>query len=165
MPGSLETFHSLTTFHLGDSSGILQDNVRRPEALVLCSPSEHIFCCTLLILQCACVNEWNALLETSEEPWSAIPEWSHMAYGRNLLGVYNGLPIPRGTQCLLWELTRNGHSVWTELSFLGQTFQSVWPFHNSFGIRSTNLMCHITDFQGACDLYCYCVLWLKFQTW
>ena len=27
-----------------------------------------------------------------------------------------------------------------ELSFLGQTFRSLWPFHNSLGIRSTNLI-------------------------
>ena len=38
------------------------------------------------------------------------------------------------------ELTRNGQSMWTELSFLSQTFQSLWPFHNSLGIRSTNLI-------------------------
>ena len=49
--------HSETTFHLGGSSGILQDKVRMLGALVLCSPNEHIFCCTLLTLWCACVNE------------------------------------------------------------------------------------------------------------
>ena len=31
----------------------------------------------------------------------------------------------RGTQCLLSELTRNGQSMWTELSFLSQTFWSL----------------------------------------
>ena len=134
-------------------------------ALVLCSLSEHVFCCALLTLRCACVNEWHALREASEEPCSAVPLWSHMAYGRNLSGVYTDMPLPRGTQCLLREPTRNGQSVWTELSFLRQTFWSLWPFHNSLGIRSTNLICWIIDFQGTCDLCCYCVLWLRSQTW
>ena len=50
-------FHgSATTFHLGVSSGILQDKVRMLlRALVLCSPSKRVFCCTLLTLQGACV--------------------------------------------------------------------------------------------------------------
>ena len=131
---------STTTFHLGGSSGILQDKVRMLGALVLCSLSEHVFCCALLTLPCACVNEWQALREASKGPCSAVPQWSHTAYGRNLSGHYTDLPMPRGTQCLLREPTRNGQSVWTELSFLGQTFRSLWPFHNSLGIRSTNLM-------------------------
>ena len=84
------------------SSGILQDKVRMLGALVLCSLSEHVFCCAVLILWFACVNEWNALCEASEEPCSEVPRWSHTAYGRNLLGVYTDLPMPRGTQCLLW---------------------------------------------------------------
>ena len=134
-------------------------------ALVLCSPSEHVFCCTLPTLWCGCVNEWHALCEASEEPCSAVPEWSHMAYGKNLSGVYTDPPMPRGTQCLLQGQTRNGQSVWTELSFLSQTFWSLWPFHNSLGIRSTNLIYQIIDFQGTCDLCCYCVLLLRSQTW
>ena len=80
-PRILESFHSATTFHLGGSSGILQDKVRMLGALVLCSPGEHVFCCTLLTLQCTCVNEWNALSEASEEPCSVVPWWSHTAYG------------------------------------------------------------------------------------
>ena len=156
---------STTTFHPGGSSGILQDKVRILEALVLCSLSEHVFCCALRTLPCACVNEWHALREASKEPCSAVPRWSHRAYGRNLLGRYTDLPMPRGTQCLLREPTRNAQSVWTALSFLSQTFQSLWPFHNSLGIRSTNLIYRIIDFQRTCDLYCYCVLWLRSQTW
>ena len=155
---------STTIFHLGGSSRILQEKVRMLGALVLCSLSEHVFCCALLTLRCACVNERHALREASKEPCSAVPLWSHMAYGRNLSGVYTDMPLPRGTQCLLREPTRNGQSVWTELSFLGQAFQSLWPFHNSLGIRSTNLIYWILDFQGTCDLYCYCVLWLRSQT-
>ena len=38
------------TFHFGGSSGILQDKVRMLGALVLCFPSKHVFCCTLLTL-------------------------------------------------------------------------------------------------------------------
>ena len=67
-------------------------------ALVLSSLSEHVFCCALLTLRCACVNEQHALREASEEPCSAVPQWSHTAYGRNLSGVYTDLPMPRGTQ-------------------------------------------------------------------
>ena len=157
--------HQQATFHLEGSSRILQDKVRMLGALVLCSPSKHVFCCTLLTLWCACVNEWHALLEASEDPCSALSHWPHTAYGRKVLGVYTDLPMPKGTQCLLWGLTRNGQRVWTELPFLSQTFQSLWPFHNTLGIRSINLTCRITDFQGTCDLWCYCVLWLRSQTW
>ena len=156
---------SATTFHLGGLSGILQDKVRMLGALALCSLSKHVFCCALLTLRCACVNEWHAQCEANKEPGSAVPRWSHTAYGRNLLGVSTNLPRPRGTQWLLWEPTRNGQSLWTELSFLGQTFWSLWPFHNSLGIRTTNLICRIIYFQGICDLCCYCVLWLRSQTW
>ena len=106
IPASLHG--SATTFHLGGSYGILQDKVRMLGVLVLCSPSKHVFCCALLTLQCAYMNEWNALHEASEEPCSVIPWWPHTAYGRNLLGVYTNLPMPRDTQCLLWGLTRNG---------------------------------------------------------
>ena len=66
---------SAANFHLGGSSGILQDKVRMLGALVLCS-SEHAFCCTLLTLQCACVNEWHTLSEASEKPGSAATSYS-----------------------------------------------------------------------------------------
>ena len=110
------------TFHLGGSSRILQDKVRMLGALVLCSPSEHVLRYTLLTLWCSCVNEWNALHEANEEPCSVVLRWPHKAYGRNLSGVYTDLPMPRGNQCLLRELTRNGWSVWTKLSFLSKLF-------------------------------------------
>ena len=32
-------------------------------------------------------------------------------------------------------------------------------------IRSTNLIYWMIDFQRTCDLCCYCVLWLRSQTW
>ena len=163
IPASLRG--SATTFHFGGLSGILEDKVRMLGALVLCSPSEHVFCCTLLTLWCACVNEWKALCEASEEPCSGVPWWPHTAYGRNLSGVYTDLPMLRGTQCLLRGSTRNGQIVWTEFSFLSHTFWSLSPFHNSLEIRSTNLIYWIIDFQGTCDLCCYYVLWLRSQTW
>ena len=153
------------TFHLGGLSRILQKKIRMLWVLVICSPCKHVFYCTLLTLCCACMNEWNALREASEEPCSAIPQWSHIAYGRNLLGVYTDLPVPRGTQHLLLGSTRNGQNVWTELCFLSQTFWSLLQFHNFLGIRGTNLICWIIDFQGTCDLCCYCVLLLRSQTW
>ena len=102
--------------------------------------------------------------KASEEPCSAVPRRPHTAYGRNLAGVYTDLPMPRGNLCLLRGPTRNGQSVWTEPSFLRQTFRSLWPFHNSLGTRSTNLIYWIIGFQGTCDLCCYCVLWPRFQT-
>ena len=71
-----------------------------------------------------------------------------------LLGDYTDLLMSRGTQCLLQRMARDGPSVWTELSFLGQTFRPLWPFCNFFGIRTTNLICRIIDFQGTCDLCC-----------
>ena len=55
---------STTTFHLGGSSGILQDKVRMLGALVLCSLSEHVFCCAL-------TNSTVCLYE-----WMACPAWS-----------------------------------------------------------------------------------------
>ena len=115
-PRILASFRSATTFHLGGSSRILQDKVKMLGTLVLCSPSEYIFCCTLLTLCCACMNEWNGLHEAGEEPCSAVLRWPHTAYGRNLLEVYTDLPMPKGTQRLLWGPTRNGKSMWTELS-------------------------------------------------
>ena len=101
----------------------------------------------------------------SEEPCSVVPWWPHTAYGRNLSGVYTDLPMSRGTQCLFRGPTRNRQSMITELSFLGQTVQSLWPFHNSLEIRSTNLICWLIDFQRTCDLCCYYILWLRSQTW
>ena len=121
-PRILMSYCSATTFHLGGSSGILQDKVRMLGALVLCSPSEHVFCCTLLTPRCACVSEWNALLEASEEPCSAVPRQPHTTYGKNLSGVYTNLPMPRGTQCLLREPTRNGQTCGPNSPFLVKLF-------------------------------------------
>ena len=149
--------------HLEGSSRILQDKVRMLGTLALCSPREHVFCCTLLTLQCAHVNEWNTLREASEEPCSAVPPQPHMAYGRNMLGVYTDLPkrhpmSPLGTN-QKWAkrvdrtlFSRSNFSIFLTISKL-------------LGIRRTNPICWIVDFQGTCDLCCYCILWLRSQTW
>ena len=100
---------STTTFHLGRSSRILQDKVRMLGALVLCSLSEHVFCCALLTLRCACVNEWHALREASKERCSAVPRWSHTAYGRNLSGHYTDLPMP-----ILWPPDAKRWLIWKD---------------------------------------------------
>ena len=99
-----------TKFHLGGSSRILQDKVKMLGVLVLCSPSKNVFCCTLLTLWCVCVNEWHTLCKASEEPCSVVPRWPYRAYGRNPIGFSTDLPMPRGTQYLLWGWARNGQS-------------------------------------------------------
>ena len=89
-------YGSAATFHLGGSSGILQDKVRILRALVLCSPSKHVFCCTLLTLQWACVNEWSLKLHCMKQVMSPTL-WFHSYLTRlmakTLLGVYTGLTM------------------------------------------------------------------------
>ena len=59
------------------------------------------------------------------------------------------------------KLTRNRQSLWTKLSSLGQTFQSLWLFHNSLEIRGTKLIYRIIDWWSmglviyAVIVYCY----------
>ena len=134
-------------------------------ALVQCSPSKHIFFCSLLSLLYAYVSEWHVPWEASEKPCSAVPWWPHTAYGRNLLGNYTNLPMPRDTQppCEGSSKTWTKHVDWTLVS--RSNFQSRWPFHNFLGILTTYLICQIIDFQGTCDLCYYWVLWLRCQTW
>ena len=105
---------SAATFHLGGSSGILQDKVRMLGALVLCSPSW-----TFLTLRCACVNKWHTPCKESEEPCFVVPQRPHMAYGRNLSGVYTDLPMPRGTQ---WDQPEMGKACGLNSPFLVKLF-------------------------------------------
>ena len=125
------SFHgSTTTFHLGGLSGILQDKVRMLGAPVLCSPSEHVFYCTLLTLWCTCVNEWHALREKSEMPCSSVPWWPHTAYGRNLSGVYTDLPMPispSGTDQRMGKACRPNSFLFRVSSLFGQ-FITSWEF-------------------------------------
>ena len=118
--------------------------------------------CREFIPACRCQVEKEMAIHSSTIAWK-IP-WTEEPGRLQSMGSQR-VGHDRGTQCLLSELTRNGQSMWTELSFLSQTFWSLWPFHNSLKIKSTNLIYRIIDFQGTCDLYCYCVLWLRSQTW
>ena len=61
-------------------------------ALVLCSPSEHVFCCTLLTLQCACVND---MLCTKQVRSTALQSHGDLMWlmGETLTGVYTSLPV------------------------------------------------------------------------
>ena len=98
---------------------ILQDKVRMLGALVLCSPSKHVFCWTFLTLRCACVNKWHTPCKESEEPCFVVPQRPHMAYGRNLSGVYTDLPMPRGTQ---WDQPEMGKACGLNSPFLVKLF-------------------------------------------
>lgn len=60
---------------------------------------------------------------------------------------------------------RNGRSMWTKLPFLSHLFLVFDHSVTAWGIRTTNLNCWITDFQGTCDPCCYCVLLLRPQAW
>ena len=87
---------------LSDSEAVLQlssnywdSSGQGKDAWTSSSPSGHVFCCTLLTLRCAYVNEWNTLREANEEPCSAVLRWPHTAYGKTLLGVYTDLAMPK----------------------------------------------------------------------
>lgn len=54
-----------------------------------------------------------------------------------LLGVYIDLLKPRDTQHACKE-ARDGESVWTKLSFLGQLFLVSFIFVIAWGIRTIN---------------------------
>ena len=161
------SFRSAITFHLGGSSGILKDKVRMLEALVLCSPREHVCCCTLLTLRYACVNEWNALSEASEEPFFPV---SALRFCGALIQLM--AETCRGFTCQCQKAPSISFGDQPEMGkvcgpnspFSVKLF-GLWPFHNSLGIRSTNLIYQIIDFQGTCNQCCYCVLWLRSQTW
>ena len=133
------------------SSRILQHKVRMLGALVLCPLSEHIFCCALLTLQCACVNEWHALHKASEEPSSAVPQWPHTAYGRNLSGVYSDLPMPRGTQCLsLGDWPEMGKACGLNSPFLVKLPSLFDHFLTSWELELLN---YLSDHRLSRDLW------------
>ena len=118
-----------------------------------------------------CLCEWMTHLEQSK--WGSLiccfevphNDWRQPPKGEPSQGFIPTCQCHETSSIPVKGAARNGQNMWTELSFLSQTFQSLWPFHNSLGIRTTNLICRITDFQGICDLYCYCVLLLRSQTW
>ena len=81
-----------------------------------------------------------------------------MACGRNLSGVYTDLPMSRGTQRLLQELTRNGQSVWPKLSFLGQLFSLFGHFITPWKLEVLTESVGSQTFKGlviyAATVYC-----------
>ena len=100
---------------------------------------------------------------------SGVLQCLEMTEGRPPNGSLVGVYIPTSQ----WQETpniparaaaRNGRSVWTELSFLGHLFLVSDHSIIAWGIRTTNLICWIINFQGTCDPCCYSVLLLRPQT-
>ena len=82
-----------------------QDKVKTFRALVLCSPSKHIFCFTLLNVQCACVwlIERNAQRNVKPELCPNLRFCGNLIwFMAESLGDYTDLLMSRGTQRLLW---------------------------------------------------------------
>ena len=94
-------------------------------------------------------------------------EWLNAVPKRgDLSGVYTDLPMPRDTQ----RPCEGSSQKWTKS--VDRTFLSWSPFPGLFdhfviawGIRTTNLICQIIDFQGTCDPCCYSVLLLRLHVW
>ena len=147
---------STTNFHLGGSSRILQDKVRILRALVLCSHSEHVFCCALLTLRCACVNEWHALRFHSD---------LIRLMAETCRGVIPTCQCQETPNVSLRNRPEMGKACGPNFPFSVKLFGLFDHFITPLGIRSTNLIYRIIDFQETCDLYCYCILWLRSQTW
>ena len=80
----------------------------------------------------------------------------------SLVRVYTDLPMPRDTQ---WSSQKWAKHV--DRTFLSQSsFPGLFDhFITVWGIRTTYLICWITDFQGTCDPCCYCVLLLRPHVW
>ena len=75
--------------------------------------------------------------------------------------LYRPANAKRNPRSLARGVTRNGQSMWTELSFLSHLFLVTDYFVIAWGITTTNLICQIIDFQGNCDPCCYYVLLLR----
>ena len=117
------------TFHLRGLIWDLQDKVRTLGALVLCSPSKHIFCCTLLTPWCACLCE-NSMNET----WT-WPRSNHWVMFCNFAMTHNDWrqTMPRGTHCPCKGSGRKWAKRvdWTFFFFFFGHFPwSLWSFHN-----------------------------------
>ena len=80
----------------------------------------------------------------------------------SLVRVYTDLPMPRDTQ---WSSQKWAKHV--DRTFLSQSsFPGLFDhFITVWGIRTTNLVCRITDFQGTCDPCYYYVLLLRPLVW
>ena len=147
----------------------LQDKVRMLGTLLLCSPSKHIFCFTLLNLHCACVRDWLKIWDARKRKarvvsQSAVPWWPHRAMAETLSRDYTNLLMSRGIQYLLWRSSQRWTRLVDQILLSWSNFSwSLWPFRNCLGIETTNLIGQITDIQGTCDPWCYYVL--RPQVW
>ena len=151
--------HDLTIHHKLSSWGLvqgLQDKVRRLRALVSLLSQ---YTCFLLYLtnSVVCLCEWITHPARSEH-WACSAVWRCLVKKESspkmgaLLGVYTDLPLPRDNQ----------HSCEGSSKKLAkhvdQTFLSQLPspglfdhFIVSWGVRATNPICQIIDFQGNCN--------------
>ena len=134
-PASLHD--SATTFHLGGSSGILQDKVRMLGALVLCSPSEHIFRCTLLTLQCGVwMNEMPCMKQArSPALWFCGNLIWLMA--ETCQGLIPTCQCQEAPNVSFRNRPEMGKECGPNSPFSVKLFRRLWLFHNSLGIRST----------------------------
>ena len=103
------------TFHFTGLPRSLQDTVRTRRALVLCFLIKHVFCFTLLTLQCDCVPYVRQVM--SPVPWWLI--MNEVSPQRQALyGVYTDLPVPRDSQ----GLCEGRNQMWAKC--VGQIFLS-----------------------------------------
>ena len=86
-------------------------------------------------------SKWGSLICCFEVPHN---DWRQPPKGEPSQGFIPTCQCHETSSIPVKGAARNGQNMWTELSFLSQTFQSLWPFHNSLGIRTTNLICRIT---------------------
>ena len=116
------------------------------------------------------MNEWHALCEASDEPCSVVSQCLMMTEGSpqngSLVGGLYHLPMPRDTQRPCegsgWKWAK--HVDWTFLSW--SAFPGLFDcFIIAWGIRTTNLICWIIDFQRTCDPCCYYVVLLRPHVW
>ena len=113
-------------------------------------------------MTCPKQSKWWALLWGFAVPWN---DWRQTPKWEPCWGLYTDLPMPRDTQ----HPCKSSDQKWAK--HVDWTFFSRSPFPGLFdhsiiawGIRTTNLICRIIDFQGTCDPCRYSVLLLKPQT-
>ena len=136
-----------------------QDKVKTFRALVLYSPSKHILCFTLLNVQCACV--W--LIERNAQTNVKQELCPNLRFCGNLIrfmaeiigGLYWPANVKRHPKTPPGEQAEMNEAYGRNFPFLVK-LSGLWLFHNCLGIRSTNLICQIIDFQGTCDPLLLC---------
>ena len=166
--------HKSNTIHRKLSSWelvwYLQDKVRTLRALAsLLSQYAHFLLyftnsmvCLCKWMTCPARCKWWALLCGFMLPCN---DWRQSPKRESCRGF---IPTCQGQKTLKVPargVARDGQSVGTELSFLGHLFLVSDHFTIAWGIRTTNLICHIIDFQGNCDPCCYYVLLLRPHVW